>query len=158
MSLTHDLKIAPEYFDDVREGRKSFEVRRNDRAYRVGDFVRLREFSAASNYTGREQLRRICFILDGFSLGLQPGFVALGLEPLFAAEILLSLVDREGWAISPQCGGGWVVEASEGNGDDAETVELYRGRDGLLQALREAAYEDRSPAALKALEMLRTAP
>ncbi|WP_242332135.1 DUF3850 domain-containing protein [Listeria monocytogenes] len=33
MTKTHELKIAPEYFAAVTEGRKTFETRKNDREY-----------------------------------------------------------------------------------------------------------------------------
>ena len=39
----HDLKIAPEYFDAVDSGEKTFEIRLNDRDFKVGDTVVLRE-------------------------------------------------------------------------------------------------------------------
>ena len=34
--MTHYIKILPEYFNAVATGRKSFEVRCNDRKYTVG--------------------------------------------------------------------------------------------------------------------------
>lgn len=30
---THELKIAPRWFNDVQSGRKNFEIRRNDRDF-----------------------------------------------------------------------------------------------------------------------------
>lgn len=35
--MVHELKIAPEYFKDVRTGLKKFEIRKNDRDFKVGD-------------------------------------------------------------------------------------------------------------------------
>jgi hypothetical protein len=40
----HDLKSWPDYFQAVVNGRKRFEVRRDDRSYKEGDIVMLREF------------------------------------------------------------------------------------------------------------------
>lgn len=42
--MTHHLKTMPEYFQAVIEGRKPFEVRKNDRGFKVGDRVILEEF------------------------------------------------------------------------------------------------------------------
>lgn len=40
----HKLKLFPEYFDAVVNGIKTFEIRKNDRDYKVGDTLRLYEF------------------------------------------------------------------------------------------------------------------
>lgn len=44
MSIIHDLKTWPEYYKDIASGVKTFEVRRNDRNFMVGDML-LREFA-----------------------------------------------------------------------------------------------------------------
>ncbi|WP_438758849.1 DUF3850 domain-containing protein [Enterococcus sp. AZ126] len=36
--------MAPEYFKAVIQGLKNFEIRRNDRNFKVDDIVNLREF------------------------------------------------------------------------------------------------------------------
>lgn len=40
----HDLKIHPEHFKPVWCGEKTFEIRFNDRDYKVGDLLDLHEF------------------------------------------------------------------------------------------------------------------
>lgn len=40
----HKLKLFPEYFDAVANGIKTFEIRKNDRDYKVGDTLHLYEF------------------------------------------------------------------------------------------------------------------
>ena len=37
----HELKIKHEYLVDVTTGRKTFELRKNDRNYQVGDLIRF---------------------------------------------------------------------------------------------------------------------
>lgn len=61
MAVDHEIKIMPFYFQHVVEGRKTFEIRKNDRDYGVGDHVLLREYDG-SNYTGRSVLVQIQFI------------------------------------------------------------------------------------------------
>ena len=39
MIQEHEIKIDPKYFDDVAKSRKTFEVRKNDRAYKVDDIL-----------------------------------------------------------------------------------------------------------------------
>ncbi|ECZ3727802.1 DUF3850 domain-containing protein, partial [Listeria monocytogenes] len=41
MTLVHNLKINSEYFLPVKEDLKSFEIRKNDRDFHVGDLVIL---------------------------------------------------------------------------------------------------------------------
>lgn len=68
--MRHELKILPIYFEEVIHSRKTFEVRKNDRNFQVGDTVELREWAISEddhsddNYTGRHLLVRITYILD----------------------------------------------------------------------------------------------
>lgn len=41
--MIHELKILPEYFNEIMYGRKKFEVRFNDRNFKVGDTLLLKE-------------------------------------------------------------------------------------------------------------------
>lgn len=38
-TIIHELKTLPEYFELVRKGIKNFEVRKNDRDFKVGDML-----------------------------------------------------------------------------------------------------------------------
>jgi Domain of unknown function (DUF3850) len=90
----HDLKIWPEYFDDVVDGTKAFEIRKNDRDYKVGDELLLREWvppkpfeTKGARYTGRQTRKRVTYVLQGIgsvgviepARGLSVGYVVLGL-------------------------------------------------------------------------------
>ena len=44
MTEHHILKSHPKYFDGLWYGEKTFEIRVNDRDFRVGDFATFREF------------------------------------------------------------------------------------------------------------------
>lgn len=77
---THELKCWPAYFADVATGRKSFEVRKNDRDYRLGDVLLLREFDPDKGiYTGDICGREIVYVLDDPQF-VKDGYVILGLE------------------------------------------------------------------------------
>ena len=77
--MIHELKTLPQYFSMSAEGKKNFEVRRNDRDFKVGDFVFLREYSG-DRYTGREWHRKIDYILYGGQLGIESGYCILSLS------------------------------------------------------------------------------
>ncbi|PWJ41085.1 DUF3850 domain-containing protein [Sediminitomix flava] len=78
---SHTLKILPKYFDEVVKKRKACELRKNDRDFRVGDALHLREFNNGE-FTGRECSRVITHILrDCEQYGLKRGFVILSMTP-----------------------------------------------------------------------------
>lgn len=80
---THTLKSWPEYFEPLLTGHKRFDLRRDDRNYRVGDLLRLREWVPQSQtYTGREFVAVVTYLTDAASTGsLAPGVVCLGIVP-----------------------------------------------------------------------------
>lgn len=41
--MNHDLKIATPYLEALLDGRKTFEIRENDRGFQAGDTVTFRE-------------------------------------------------------------------------------------------------------------------
>lgn len=48
----HELKIYPVYFNEIINSRKRFEVRINDRDFRIKDTLMLREYSTIYGYSG----------------------------------------------------------------------------------------------------------
>jgi hypothetical protein len=77
---THELKTWPPYFQAVKTNRKTFEVRRNDRDFKVGDLLHLREYDPGmEDYTGEETGRFIGYILDDPNF-VKEGYVILGFK------------------------------------------------------------------------------
>lgn len=60
--VVHDLKIMTEHFVEVRAGRKTAELRKDDRDFRIGDVLLLREWGPKKLYTGKEVRRPITCI------------------------------------------------------------------------------------------------
>lgn len=81
---THELKIWPYYFRAVVEGRKKFELRKNDRGgFNAGEILILREWDPTTrDYTGRETRRRVLYVLDGPANGIEAGFSCLSIGPV----------------------------------------------------------------------------
>lgn len=78
--MIHELKILPKYFEDVSAGRKNFEIRRNDRDFKVGDVLVLKEYYRGK-FTGKEVNRVVEYIYKGDgSYGLSEEFCILGLR------------------------------------------------------------------------------
>lgn len=74
----HDIKIAASYYDDVASGRKRFELRKNDRGYKVGDSLKMLEFKDGK-HTGRIIDAEIIYMLEEYA-GLEEGYCILGIE------------------------------------------------------------------------------
>lgn len=87
--MVHAKKVLPEFFEPLRDGRKTFELRReeeNEPRYEVGDYLALNEFDPEKQrFTGRALVFRIrCRVEAEQSCGtLSPGCVALGLGPVY---------------------------------------------------------------------------
>lgn len=89
----HKLKTIDLFFDAVEDGRKTFEVRRNDRAFQTGDILELIKIDDKGYYVtpvgerfGTIVLRkRISYLLQGGQFGIEEGFCVLGLEDVQAA-------------------------------------------------------------------------
>lgn len=78
--MTHELKILPEYFDAVVKRTKTFEIRKNDRDFKVGDTLLLKEWDGKA-YTGRTVSRYVCYVYYGDgTYGLPEGYCVMGLK------------------------------------------------------------------------------
>lgn len=78
----HELKTSAQFFEGIVTGEKTFEVRKDDRGYRLGDVLHLRETRPADVlYTGREALAVVTYIV-GNDVWLREGFVVLGVRLL----------------------------------------------------------------------------
>ena len=77
----HTLKTWPEFFDAVKDGRKTFEVRKNDRGYQTGDRLILEKYdpkNPTKYIHANALLVKVTYVLNGF--GLENGYVAMGLS------------------------------------------------------------------------------
>lgn len=80
--MTHELKTWPEYFQAVLNGTKTFEVRKDDRPFKIGDILELQEWdNAKQQYTGLHFRVGVSYILKGGQFGIEHGFVVLGINP-----------------------------------------------------------------------------
>ncbi len=80
----HELKCHPHFFAAIVEGKKTFEIRRDDRKYRVGDTMTLREYDPSFGYTRNETGPfEIAYLMTAEDFpAILPGFVIMGLGGL----------------------------------------------------------------------------
>ena len=78
----HHLKCWPEPFQAMWDGRKTFEFRKDDRGYQVGDVLHLREYEPDDAlYTDRQMWWRVTYVLrEGF--GVPEGYCVMGISAI----------------------------------------------------------------------------
>ena len=72
----HNLKIMPEYFRAVTSKAKRFEIRKNDRDYKIGDSLLLQEY-VDDQFTGNEINATVTYMTD---YAQKKGYVVMGIE------------------------------------------------------------------------------
>lgn len=76
IAQTHKLKILPEFFKAAARGVKHFEIRKNDRDYKVGDQIELKEHDGEM-FTGNVIKGEITYITD---FEQQEGYIVFGFK------------------------------------------------------------------------------
>lgn len=75
--VTHHLKLNEQFCDDVLSGKKSFEIRLNDRNYQVGDHIKFQAWGChfpIAEHAINDKEYEITYVLSGW--GLKDGYVA----------------------------------------------------------------------------------
>lgn len=79
--MIHELKLLPRYFADVLSGKKTFEIRKNDRPFSEDDLLALNEYDADNKYyTGNSCLVYVDYILDDANY-CKDGYVVMSIKP-----------------------------------------------------------------------------
>jgi len=74
----HSLKVQQQWYDALAKGSKTFEIRKNDREYNVGDNIVLWCYNGDIMLGGYEPLYyKITYVQE---YGCEYGYVALGLK------------------------------------------------------------------------------
>ena len=87
ITLTHELKCWPEQYQAIVDRRKTFEVRKTDRAFQTGDVLWLREYEPDKSltkfgrgYTGRELKAEVMFLMLPGQFGLGPDVCVMSIR------------------------------------------------------------------------------
>lgn len=84
----HRVKILTPFFKLIQEGKKTFEIRLNDRDYQEGDILHLEEYNPQTNeYTGEFVEVIALYIFDDIKY-LQAGYVAIATEIIKRKQVL----------------------------------------------------------------------
>lgn len=81
--MLHEIKILDAYADAILDGRKTFEVRLNDRGYNAGDKVQFNViYSDGCSFSAHplnNKIYEITYVHSG--IGLEPNYVVFGIKP-----------------------------------------------------------------------------
>ena len=83
----HTLKIEKKYYGEILAGRKTFEWRKDDRDFKVGDFIFFKLLTGiAADGTPLYQTSKLSFeityiLRDAENLGLPKGYCVLAIHP-----------------------------------------------------------------------------
>ena len=80
----HQIRLAKSYFDDVANGIKTFELRKNDREYKKGDILEMMEFADGKN-TGRMVRVLVTYILEDYT-GIEDGYCIMATKLMKESE------------------------------------------------------------------------
>lgn len=82
--MVHEIKLRKEFCDDVLSGKKSFEIRNNDRGYKVEDlvlFIPIDEEGNAIDHDILEHIFMITYVLENEEF-LPEGYVAFSIKDM----------------------------------------------------------------------------
>jgi hypothetical protein len=139
---THELKTDPEVFDQVRSGRKTFEIRKNDRDFLHGDRLILRrtKFTGAEMRLGAPLIYNeslscvVCHVMYGPIYGLQDGWCIMSIYDVRDVAPLAS-EEREGMPNA-------TAENTSGMHEPPEVQPSGQASSSAGKTLGQLAYED----------------
>lgn len=79
--MIHEIKILPIYYEKIKSKSKTFELRYNDRYYKLSDYLYLKEYD--NGFSGRSMLLRITDILYDYQMkGIEKGYCIISFKLL----------------------------------------------------------------------------
>lgn len=119
-STVHKLKTWPEYFEQLKCGYKTFEIRKNDRGFQAGHILFLQEFDPVkSAYTGEALMFRVGRVIQG-EFGLSPDTCVMSLLPMDVRDALREGLER-GFMLAKQ----EAIRECEREVEEAATMDDY---------------------------------
>src|SRR4051812_37249283 len=92
--MTRELKTWPEFYENILDGRKTFDIRENDRGFKVGDTLLLREYEITPEqynrsprtgyYTGRQLRVEVTYLTD---FAQREGYVVMAIRRCYQPPV-----------------------------------------------------------------------
>ena len=80
-NTTHYLKTWQPFWDDIASGKKTFEIRKHDRDFKIGDILILQEYDHKTEEycLGNCLPAIITYIVEGGQFGIEKGYCVMGI-------------------------------------------------------------------------------
>lgn len=78
--MEHLIKTWEPFYTDILEGRKTFEFRKNDRGYKVGDILLLWRWPQAGPIPETFPVQVVYLVENAPHFGLPDGYCVMGIE------------------------------------------------------------------------------
>lgn len=122
----HELKTVSPFFEALGNG-KTFEVRKHDRDFQVGDTLILNHYSPIFGYLGERKFARITYVLThGEFEGVAQGYAVLGLGLALEIDPLDATVPAA--TIDAELAAAGIGSQGIGGGRSASREEVRRER------------------------------
>ncbi len=144
---THDLKVQTQFWADLWEFRTTAQLRQDDRQYRVGDVLLLREYNPQFGYTGMNCKRKITHILrhEDVPYGVRRGWCILSTAVMPEPERCTSTMSEDGGSCSDRvpCTGVRNADGTMegGCGEPCSFVMDRAGDTRFAETIFKAAYD-----------------
>lgn len=79
--MVHELKTVEPYYSLVEKDIKTFEIRKNDRDYKINDVLLLKQYSLLRGFSGKYLKRQVVYVLDNRQF-CKKGYVVLGIKKI----------------------------------------------------------------------------
>lgn len=120
--MIHKLKILKPYYDAIRDGSKRFEIRENDRDFKVGDTLELQLYDATTRkYSGETLHVKVLYMFQGNAMryGIADNTCILSISDPVPGPTLVEGLD---W--------GWCQDNPK---ESAALIDAYRELRGAIQ-------------------------
>lgn len=85
--MKHKIKILQRYISRIIDGTKTFEIRKNDRDYQVGDVIEFDIIRDDTDFLIPAVIPSYWITYIHFGLGLQDGYVVLGIQKIIKGNV-----------------------------------------------------------------------
>src|SRR5688572_23934316 len=80
LQMIHELKTWNEFLPLISTGKKTFEVRKNDRDFKPGDTLKLLGYEPRNDkYSGDQITVEVTYVLQGGQFGIEEGHCVMGI-------------------------------------------------------------------------------